>query len=139
MGYALYDCNFGITLNGIVYHFTHVDSVQIDDPERTRLTRGANGGNNVGLAFKEGLKEGKTVSVALPDVPMDLHNVLKAAYKAQSRMDLNIVSRSDGSTKIGINCILGQMPQQLNMDDSPESLNTILIFETFEIEEVKKS
>lgn len=138
MGFSLYDCAFSFTLEGTKYDFVHVDSVNIDDPEETNLTRGANGGNTTGIVFKSGLKDPKVVSVALPDVPMDLHNVLKSAYKAQKRMDFNIVA-SDGSTKIGRNSVLGQMPQQLTIDDSPESLNTVLIFRTFEIEEVKKS
>lgn len=139
MTFKLYDCDFSFTLDGVNYDFTHVDSVTIEDPERTRLTRGANAGNKLGLVYKEGLKEAKVVTVTLPEVPMELHNLLKDAYRLQKRLDFNCVARSDGSTKIAKNAVLGQQPQQLSLDDSPESLNTALIFETYDMEEVKKS
>lgn len=139
MTFKLYDCDFGLTIDGINYDFAHVDSVTIEAPERTRLTRGANAGNKLGLVYKEGLKEANIVTVVLPEVPMDLHNLLKTAYAAQTRMDFYCIARSDGSNKTGKNCILSQEPMQLSLDDTPESLNTSLILETYDISEVKKS
>lgn len=137
--FKLYECDFVVTIAGVNYNFTHVEGLQIEDPERTRLIRGANAGNTTGLSYKEGLREAKVITLTVLDIPMALHDVLKAAYKAQTRMDVAAVSRADGSSKIAKNAILSQDPKQLNMDDSAESLNVALVFESFDVSEVHKS
>lgn len=139
MIFKLYDCDFGVTLNGVNYDFEQVDGLQIEDPERTRLTRGANAGNKVGLVYKEGVKEPKTITLTVIGMPLELHNLLKEAYSKKTRLDCYCVSRVDGSSKIAKNAILSQEPQQLSLDESAESLNTSLVFESFDVSEVHKS
>ena len=139
MIFKMYDCDFGVTLNGVNYMFTHVENLQIEDPERTRLIRGSNAGNKEGLAYKEGLKEAKTVTLTVIGMPAEVHNLLKTAYNDRTRLDCFTVSRVDGSSKIAKNAVLSQSPKQLQMDDSAESLNTALIFESFDVEEVHKT
>lgn len=137
--FKIYDCDFGVTLNGVNYDFEHVNNLTIEDPERTRLVRGGNAGNKTGLIYKEGIKDAKTVTVTLIGVSMDLHNLLKSAYNDKTRVDCYVVSRVDGSSKIAKNAILSQEPKQLSIDDAAESMNTSLVFESFDISEVHKS
>jgi hypothetical protein len=137
--FRMYDCDFGITLNGVNYDFTHVEGLEIEDPERTKLIRGSNAGNNVGLSYREGLKEAKTVTLTVIGMSAEVHELLKTAYTAQTRMDCYCISRADGSSKIAKNAVLSQSPKQMALSDSPDSLNTALVFESFEIEEVHKS
>lgn len=137
--FKMYDCDFGFTLNGVNYDFEHVDNLQIEDPERTRLTRGANAGNKLGLIYKEGLKEAKILTLTVIGMPFDVHNLLKKAYQDKTRVDCYCISRVDGSSKIAKNAILSQSPKQLTMDDTAESLNTALVFESFDVEEVHKT
>jgi len=137
--FKMYDCDFGVTIGGVNYDFTHVENLQIEDPERTRLIRGSNAGNKEGLVYKEGLKEAKTITLTVIGMPFEVHNLLKDCYKNKTRVDCYCVSRTDGSSKIGKNAILAQSPKQLSMDDSAESMNTALIFETFDVEEIHKS
>ncbi len=137
--FKMYDCDFGVTLDGVNYDFEHVENLQIEDPERTRLIRGSNAGNKTGLVYKEGIKEAKTITCTLIGVPMELHELLKAAYNDRKRLDVYAVSRVDGSSKIAKNAILSQEPKQLNIDDSAESMNTALVFESFDVSEVHKS
>ena len=59
MIFKIYDCDFGVTLNGTNYDFVHVNSLTIEDNEKTKLVRGANAGNKVGLAYREGLRDAK--------------------------------------------------------------------------------
>jgi hypothetical protein len=139
MIFKLYDCDFGVTLNGVNYDFEHVDGLQIEDPERTRLTRGANAGNKTGLVYKEGIKEPKTITLTVLDIPVALHTLLKEAYTKKTRLDAYCVSRVDGSSKIAKNAILSQEPQQLSLDESAESMNVALVFESFDVSEVHKS
>lgn len=137
--FKMYECDFIVTIDGVNYQFTHVEGLQIEDPERTRLIRGANAGNKLGLSYKEGLREAKVITLTVLDIPAELHNVLKTAYAEQKRMDVAVVSRADGSSKIAKNAVLSQDPKQLNMDDSAESLNVALVFESFDVSEVHKS
>ncbi len=139
MVFKLYECDLSITYKGITYKFTHVDSMQIEDPERTRLVRGANAGDKSGLSYKEGLKDAKTITVNVLDIPMDMHNLLKSIYDAADRVDVNCISRKDGSAKLAKNAVLSQSPKQLTLDDSAESLNVALAFESYDVSEVKKS
>ena len=139
MVFKLYDCDCGVTIRGVNYDFVHVDNVSIEDPERTRLVRGANAGNKIGIEYKEGTKEAKTVTCTVIDIPLELHNLLKDVHAKAERLDFYAIARSDGSSKIAKNAVLSQEPKQLTLDDSAESLNTALIFESFDISEVKKS
>ncbi len=137
--FKMYDCDFGVTIRGTNYDFTHVENLQIEDPENTKLIRGANAGNKLGLAYKEGLKEAKKITLTVLGMPMAVHNLLKEVYESKERVDAYTVSRSDGSSKIAKNAILCQSPKQLSMSDSADSLNTALIFESFDVEEIHKA
>src|ERR1044072_338375 len=116
--FKIYDCDFGFTYNGVNYDFTHVDSMAIEDPERTRLVRGANAGNKLGLVYKEGIKDAKTITVTILGVSAEIYSLLKQAYDNRDRLDAYCVSRVDGSSKIAKNAILSQEPKQLSVDDS---------------------
>ncbi len=139
MIFKLYDCDVGVTLEGVTYSFVHVDEVTYEDPETTKLIRGANLGNKLGLAYKEGSKEAKKIGLTVKGMPAELHTLLKNAYANQTRMGVFCISRVDGSSKTGKNCILSSSPKQLKLDDSPESMNTTLQFESFDIDEVHKT
>ncbi len=137
--FKIYDCDFGVTLGGVNYDFEHVQNLAIDDPETTKLIRGGNASNKTGLIYKDGIKDAKKVTVTIIGMTMELHNLLKAAYNDKTRMDCYCVSRVDGSAKIAKNAILSQEPKQVQIDDSAESMNTALAFESFDISEVYKS
>lgn len=139
MIFRLYDCDVGIKLNGVNYDFTHVDEVTVEDPEFNRLSRGANAGNKEGLVYKEGLKEPKRITIAMMQLTAALYAALVAAFEAQTRLDVFAVSRTDGSKKMGRNAILCQIPQQLTLNDSAESMQVRLVFETFDTTEDHKS
>lgn len=137
--FKLYNCDVGVTIRGVNYDFEQVDNLTIEDPERTRLIRGANTGNKTGIAYKEGTKEAKTITCTVIGIPMALHNLLKEVHANQERVDVYAVSRDDGSSKIAKNAVLSQEPKQLTLDESAESMNTALIFESFDVSEVMKS
>jgi hypothetical protein len=135
----MYDCDFVVVIRGVTYQFTHVENFTMEDPERTRLIRGSNAGTKEGLAYKEGLKEAKTATLTVIGMPKAVHDLLKEVYDSKERVDAGAISRADGSSKMLKNAILAQSPKQLTMDDSAESLNTSLLFESFDVEEIHKS
>lgn len=139
MIFRLEDCDVGIKLNGTNYDFEHVDEVTVEDPEFNRLSRGANAGNKEGLVYKEGLKQPKRITIAMMNLTAALYTALVAAFNDKSRMDVFAVSRRDGSKKMGRNSILCQIPQQLSLTESEESMQVRLVFETFDTTEDHKS
>lgn len=139
MIFKMYDCDFGIKLNGVTYDFEHVQDLQIEDPENTRLVRGANAANKVGLVYKEGISDPKRVTVTIMNMSQALKGVLDTAYNDKTRLEVFCIDRNDGSSKIARNAILSQQPQQLTVDESPESMNVSLVFESFDLSETHKS
>lgn len=139
MIFKLYDCDVGLTIRGTNYDFVHVEQVSIEDPEKNKLIRGANAGNKLGISYKEGNKEAKTISIPVLGLTKEMHNLLKDVFATQERIDVYCVARSDGSSKIAKNAILCQSPKQLTVDETAESLNTALMFESFDVDEVHKS
>ncbi len=139
MIFKIYESDFGIKYNGVNYDFTHVQSLTIEDPENTKLVRGANGGNKLGLVYKEGIKEPKKMTVTVIGMSQELKGVLETAYANKDRLDAYCISRIDGSSKMAKNSILSMQPQQLNIDEGPESMNVALVFESFYLVEVHKS
>lgn len=137
--FKLYDCEVGFTIRGVNYALDHVDSVTVDDPETNELIRGANAGNKVGLTYKQGLKEPKTMTTEAMNIPMELHNLLKDVFNTQERFDFYAISRVDGSSKMARNAVLASSPKQLTLDDSAESLRVSLMVKSYDVDEVHKS
>lgn len=139
MVFKPYQSTFGVKRNGVSYEFPDVASMQIEDPETTKLTRGANGANKLGLVYKEGIRDPKVVTVTIMNMSPDLKAMLDAVYAGKERVDVFCIDNTDGSSKMGKNAILSQQPQQLTVDDSVDSMNVALRFETFDLGEVHKS
>lgn len=139
MIFKIYNCDFGLKLNGTDYAFEHVVEVQIEDPERNKLTRGANAGNKVGLAYKEGIRDPKRWTIPILNMSASLKGVLDSAFDDQTRLEVYCIDRNDGSSKMARNAVLSNRPQQLTIDESAESMQVSLEFETFDSSEVHKS
>jgi hypothetical protein len=139
MIFKIYNCDFGFKRNGVEYKFDHVVEVTIEDPERNKLTRGSNSSNKSGLSYKEGIREPKRWTIPILNMSAELKAVMDAVFESQERVDVFCVDRNDGSGKYGNNAILSNRPQQLSVDESAESMNVSLEFETFDNTEVHKS
>lgn len=139
MIFKIYNCDFGIKVDGTSYDFEHVAQVSIEDPERNRLTRGNNAKNMTGLSYKDGLKDPKRWTVPILNMSAALKAVLDDCFKNQKRLDVYCIDRGDGSSKWAKNAVLSNAPQQLTLDDTAESMQVSLEFETFDSSEVHKS
>ena len=139
MIFKLYDCDVGIKVDGQSYDFEHVNSVVIEDPEFNRLTRGSNATDSIGLTYKEGVKEPKTMTMTIMNMSIDLKALFDRVFKDQVRVDAFAISRVDGSSKMAKEAVLAQVAQQLTLDDTPDSMNVTLMFQSFNMSEVHKS
>jgi len=138
MIFKIQDCTFGIKYNGTNYEFDHVVELQIEDPERNRLTRGSNASNKIGLSYKDGLRDPKRWTIPILNMSAELKSVLDGAYDAADRLDVFCIA-SDGSSKMAKNAVLSNRPQQLTMDETADAMQVSLEFETFDSSETHKS
>jgi len=138
MVFKIYKCDFGIKVDGTSYDFEHVAQVQIEDPERNRLTRGNNAKNMTGIAYKDGLRDPKRWTIPILQMSAALKAVLDDCFKNQKRLEVYAIDRDTGSSKMAKNAILSNAPQQLTLDDTAESMQVSLEFETFDSSEVHK-
>lgn len=138
MIFQISNCDFGIKVGGVNYDFEHINSFTVEDGERNRLTRGANAKNKTGLTYRDGLKEPKRIMVPILNMSSELKAVLDAAYENQTRMEVYAIDRATGSSKMGKDAVLSNKPQQLTIDETSDSIEVALEFETFNISEVYK-
>ncbi len=134
----MYDCDFAIKFEGVSYDFEHVDSLQIEDPQVTKLIRGSNAKNKEGIVYTEGAKEPRKLTCTIIGVDAAMSTLLQTIHASKARCEFHCISRSDGSSKIGKDAVLSMQPMQLQVDQSPESMNIALVFETFNLVEVHK-
>jgi len=137
--FKLYDCDVGIKVDGVAYEYDHVVSVTIEDPERNRLTRGNNATNTTGLVYKDGLKDPKRWTMPVMSLTQAMYDLLISCFNDQKRLEVYAISRKDGSSKMAKKAVLSNRPQQLTMDDTAESMQVSLEFESFDLSEVHKS
>ncbi len=139
MIFKMYECDFGVKINGVSYDFPHISDLTIENPEKTKLIRGSNGTNKDGISYKEGLKDPKVITANIIGMSIELKAVLDSAYDNQTRVDVFVINRKDGSSKIARNSVMSQQPMQLKVDENPDSLNVALVFESYDYTEVHKS
>lgn len=137
--FKMYECDFGVKINGVSYDFTDVAEVQVEDPLRNRLVRGSNGKNTTGLTYRDGVRDPKRWTIPILNMSIDLKAVLDSAFENATRLDVYCISRKDGSSKMLKSAVLCNQPQQLTIDETPESMNVSLEFEGFQSDEVHKS
>ncbi|WKV32910.1 hypothetical protein MAC3UK_0023 [Bdellovibrio phage MAC3UK] len=138
MIFKIYNCDFGMKIGGVNYDYEHVVELQIEDNERNRLTRGANASNKIGLSYKEGMRDPKRWTLPILNMTGALKGVLDAAFDNQTRIEVYAIDRASGSSKMARSAILSNKPQQLTLDDSADSMQVSLEFETFDSSETHK-
>lgn len=138
MIFKIYECDFGIKVAGTSYDFEDVAELQIEDPERNRKTRGSNGKNKRGITYKEGVREPKKWTLPILNMPAALKLVLDSCFENQTDVDVYAIDRKSGSSKMARTAVLCNRPMQLQLSDSPDSMNVSLEFETFDSSEVHK-
>lgn len=130
--FKLYECDVGVKIGGVYYDFPHVGDVQVEDNERNQLTRGANATDKMGLPYKDGLKDPKRWTMTLMDLSAELKSVLDSAWLDQTRVDVTVISRKSGESKMLKNAIISNQPKQTTLDETPDSMNVPVEFVSYE-------
>jgi len=139
MTFKIYSSSFGVKIAGVNYDFTDVVELQIEDPEKNNLTRGANAKNSTGLAFREGAREPKRWTLPIIGMSAELKVRLDLAYENQERLECYCIDDADGSSKMLQKAIIAAKPQQLSITEDADSMNVSLEFIGFVSKETHKS
>lgn len=139
MIFKIYNCDFGIKIDGVSYEFEEVMELQVESPLRNKLTRGSNAKNKTGITYKEGLKDPSRWTIPILNMSAALKEVLDGCFENQTRVDAYCIDRTDGSSKMLKQAILSNQPQQLNLNDTSDAMQVSLEFESFDSSEVHKS
>lgn len=134
----LYECDTGVTINDVRYDFLHVTDVQIENNEANTLARGVNSSGK-GIAFRTGITEPKKMTFTVIGVSKELHGLLTKCFDEQTEVTAYAISRKDGSSVSMSNAVLTKKPVQGGLTDSADSMNTVLEFESFILEEIHNS
>jgi len=137
--FKIQNCEFGIKRDGTQYIFDDVAELTIEDNRKNRLTRGSNGSNKVGIVYQEGTREPVKWTLPILNMSAALKDVLDEVFASQERIEVYCIDKGDGSSKMAKQAILCNKPQQLSLNDTPDSMNVSLEFETFDSSEVHKS
>jgi hypothetical protein len=138
MIFKMYNCDFGIKYDSVAYDFDHVESIVVEDPTTTKLIRGSNAKNKTGLVYTEGTKEPKKLTVTLIGISQAMYDLFTTIYETKARCECYCIDRVTGSSKIAKQAVLSNQPMQLTVDESPESMNVVVIFNSFDYTEVHK-
>ena len=138
MIFKLYNSDVGLKYNSVFYQFTHVDSVVLEDPQTTKLVRGANAGNKTGLVYQEGIKDAKKLTIDLFGLSESEFNMFETVFNTKARVEVSVIDRDTGSSKIAKEAILTMQPRQMTLDETPDSMKVSLVFETFHFVESHK-
>ena len=136
--FKIYQSDAGLIVDGNTYYFEHLESVTIEDPERVKLTRGANTFNKKGLVYREGAKEPKRILATLLGVSIELFNLMDEVHGEEKRIEFFFIDRKSGSSMIAKDAIISQKPRQLEIGETPESMNVNVEIETFNLQETRK-
>lgn len=138
MIFKIYNCDFGVKIGGVNYDFPQVAELTIETTLRNRLTRGSNATDKVGLTYRDGLKDPARWTIPILAMTAALKSVLDIAFANQQRLEVYCIDRATGSMKMARNAILSNEPQQLTIDETAESMNVSLEFESFDSTETHK-
>jgi hypothetical protein len=139
MTFKIQNCDFGFVYKGVSYDFLHVAELQVEDPRRKHLTRGSNAKDKIGLVYEDGLTEPVKWTLPILEMSAALKAVMDEAFNTSERLDPYCIDRKDGSKKMLKNAILSNQPQQLTINETAESMNVSLEFESFDPDETHKS
>lgn len=131
----LADCDCGFTINGQTYDYSAaVDSNAFENPEKVHLTRASSRQNTMGLAYREGSKDPRRVTVVFQGLLQDHADLLEKCFENKTRLEPYIIERDTGRKIILKNAIVSEPPTQANIGgDGAEELNVQVVFETFNI------
>lgn len=139
MIFKLDEIDVTIAINGVNYDLPNFDSVTIEDTEEVTLHRGNNGKDDEGIALRSGLAEPKSVTIAALAIPQDLAALINNCFENKTRIEVYMVTRSDGSNISLKKAIVAQRFEQRQLDETRESLIQSLIIRSFAKKESHKS
>lgn len=118
------DCGF--TYKNKNYDFSDFDSIKYTYTQKNNLTRGANGQNKVGIAYKEDLKNPDIAEALIVDCSPEIYSLLNKIKEKQERISFWFVDRKTGEGLTYKNAIIADQPLQPEIGEGADKISFML-------------
>lgn len=123
----------GFSYNGVNYTFADFDTVNYTYAQKNHLTRGANGLNKVGIAYKEALKTPDVIEIKVVDVSVDIYRLLQTIFNDQARISAWFIDRITGEGLTYKNAIIRDKPLQTSIGETEDTIGFMFTCESFDL------
>lgn len=133
--FQIWNCEGGISHNGVNYKFRDLDSVAYTYNLKKHLIRGANATNKKGIKSHEGGKTADTAEYTVVDCSKELYRLLLSLYESETRIDAYFIDRNTGEYIIFKDAIIRDKPRQTNVSEDDTSHSFVFAVESFNVTE----
>lgn len=130
----IYQSKVGLQIDGTDYYFQDINSVNVADPLRKHLTRGANSQNKVGLPYQEGSRSPCVVTFNAVGVSSELASLIRSRFKSEKRVDGFAIDDTTGENCMFKNSLITRAAMQENISDGEDTYDMTIELETFNYE-----
>lgn len=131
--FQVFQGDAGFSYNGQNYQFSDFDVINYTFSEENDLTRGANGQNKVGIAFKTNLKVADMAETTVKDCSVAIYNLIQDLFKNQSRISFWFVDRTTGEGITYENAIIAKRPLQTAIGESEDTISFLFSIKSFDL------
>ncbi|MDR0485700.1 MAG: hypothetical protein LBH29_03120 [Elusimicrobiota bacterium] len=115
---------------GKKYDFIGLNSVAIEDPRATHITRGADGLDKSGIEYSEGNTQ-PIVFTAVVRTTQNFYPLFQKFYTDKTRLNVSIVDTINARVVFVKEAIIQKLPVQTTIDETEDSVNVSFVFESF--------
>lgn len=131
----IWNCDGGLTYNGVNYKFKDLDNVAYTFNLKNHLIRGANATNKMGILSQEGGKTPDTAEYTVVDCSKAIYSLLLQLFEERQRIDAFFIDRNTGEYIIFKDAIIRDKPRQANVAEDDTSHSFMFAVESFNVTE----
>ena len=125
----------GVSIVGVNYTFSDVDSIEYTYNRKNHLTRGASGQNKLGISYSEGLKTPDTAEIRVVDCSVEIYNLLLLIFNDKKRLNVWFIDRSTGEGLTHKNAVIVDKPRQTSIGEGEDTIGFSFMVESFDVTE----
>lgn len=119
------NASLSLTVNNVGYEFSSVINIAIADPQENTMS-GSPQGKGEGVIYRTGTTQAVTSDMTVREVPKELYQVLIAAYKAQTRIQVLLFDQITGDNYQFNSAVIRNNPSNGTFAEGEEQLNVPL-------------
>lgn len=116
------NAELSVTISGVAYTFPWVTSVSINDPRENVLSMSPQETGD-GIVYRTGTTQPVVADFVLREVPAEVFDLLKDAFKDQSRVDWLLFDNKAGDQYTLDESIIRTNPSNVELSEGEETFN----------------